>query len=153
MNTARGHHINCEFHHDQYPDECTCGASKGGPAVSGERERLTMYEKTNVTVTFGRQPEPEIPERLRTMRGRVADQIGYIAQVYGCHIPEHICDDLAEHAIRKMREPDDEMIGRGNEVHLNHGGNVTDIWQAMIDTALREEGLAPKAEGRAEPGA
>jgi hypothetical protein len=25
---AASHDINCEFHHDQYPQECTCGAYK-----------------------------------------------------------------------------------------------------------------------------
>jgi hypothetical protein len=32
MNTAAMHHIDCEWHHDQYDRECTCGAVKNLPA-------------------------------------------------------------------------------------------------------------------------
>lgn len=41
-----GHHINCEFWHDQYPHECTCGVTAPLPVtdpgeglqdVSGDR--------------------------------------------------------------------------------------------------------------------
>ena len=28
MNTAARHHIDCEWHHDQYDWECTCGATR-----------------------------------------------------------------------------------------------------------------------------
>ena len=27
MSTAAQHHIDCEWHHDQYEAECTCGAA------------------------------------------------------------------------------------------------------------------------------
>lgn len=44
-------------------------------------------------------------------------------------------EPLARVIIKAMREPTDEMIDAGRDAWTHH---VTPIWQAMIDTALKE---------------
>jgi hypothetical protein len=49
MNTAALHHTDCEWHHDQYDRECTCGAVKNLPASqvredNGARTDMSVWK-------------------------------------------------------------------------------------------------------------
>jgi hypothetical protein len=45
MNTAALHHIDCEWHHDQYDRECTCGAVKNLSALRREIAQMDIVER------------------------------------------------------------------------------------------------------------
>ena len=42
MSTAAQHHIDCEWHHDQYEAECTCGAAGVDAARVDVMQKLRM---------------------------------------------------------------------------------------------------------------
>jgi len=46
---------------------------------------------------------------------------------------------MARAALREMREPTQEMVDQGFDVHLSEcWPGSKDVWQAMIDAALKE---------------
>jgi hypothetical protein len=118
MNTAALHHIDCEWHHDQYGFECTCGAVKNCPAsqVRDDADGATMF----------------VPCDNCDGSGIIARRV--TVYEHGCGVPH---DDTDERPCPKCDGTGErEITGEPNVIHID--GLVFDALTAEREARIRE---------------
>lgn len=88
-------------------------------------------------------PEPPVPERVEHVAKALfpvlsEQQGGHTLMPWWCSPERQLCLKFARAAIAAMREPTPDMIREG-DYFIGHSESVAGhVWDAMIDTALKE---------------